>query len=196
MLHSDDARALVLINEQGEIPYPINWILYAFSVYPEDKRSREQLLSIFEIEAKAYLRNPSEHRLSDLSKSLRQSTSKKAGQRSMAGYVMLAFQILFMREDESPTVYKAVGMVENAIKREMKIKQGKWPMKLVDTIDCEFEVRDVAAPTGWRQIEKAYRDNQCVAHLVAAELLCWNTLEFTHPFERSLAMDAVLVFPA
>ncbi len=54
MHRTNEVRSLSLFKPSGEPIGRLSSIFYAFTVFPEDTRSREQALAIFEIEERDY----------------------------------------------------------------------------------------------------------------------------------------------
>ncbi|KAJ04279.1 hypothetical protein [Sulfitobacter mediterraneus] len=184
-------RVISLFGADGS---PLNYlsaIVYAFSVFPDDERSRAQVLNIFDLEKAAYHQNKVDFEYSELVKALLVWADNRAGQRYAAGLTMLAFQTLFFEGDGEVTLYRAAQVVEAALGKATE--QNARPLNIVQFEKGESKVKGVRVPTGRRDIEKAYRKYESVSHLLAADLLVTNSLKVLPIFERNIHMDAVLI---
>jgi hypothetical protein len=166
-------------------------IIYAFVLYPEDATCREQVLALYEIEARRYGTDPSAYEASELVRTLWNGIAKATGQRIAAGLTMLAFQYLFHSSNEPVSLYRATQLVEAAM-CEAK-KDGKVPITFVQYLRAAPDIKDVRVPSLRRDIERAYRNHEAVSHILAADLLATNSLLTMPVFERNFLMDSVLL---
>lgn len=181
-------RTLKLFTEDGLPLGNLGAITYSFVIFPEDRRSRQQALAVFDIENQAY-HDEKGYSESELVKALITWIENRAGQRYAAGLTMLAFQLLFHKGGEDVTLYRATQIVEAALRAASK--HDDRPMKSFNFKDGDITIKGVKVPMGQREIQKAYRAFESVSHLLGAEILATNSLEELPLFERSIEMNSV-----
>lgn len=184
-------RTLNFISECGDFSRTLTPIWYAFVCFPEDETSRAQALEVYRIEASKYHADPSKYEVSQLVEAISNSIRMKVGQRSVAGLTMLAFQYLFMKNREDVSLYRAAQVVERAIDQTTRI--GEEPFVYVQYKNSGLTPSAIRFPKSRRDIEKAYKAHESIAHILAAELLCSPSFVLDIMFERTFEMDSVLL---
>lgn len=184
-------RAINFHIETGALFGPINAVAFCYTIFPEDIVSRAQAFAVYEIENQSYDKNPGDYQASELAQVLMQSVFNKAGQRLAAGLTMLAFQYLFFKTHEAVTLYRAAQIVERAL--AVATKEHERPISILRWETPERKIQGVKIPKTRRSIEQAYRTYESVSHILAADLLCTNTLLASPLFERTFEVDSVLL---
>jgi len=184
-------RTINFFSQDGSIILPLQAVVFSFVIFPDDVTSRVQAASIYEIEQQRYLRDPANYKGSELVRWLMTSVQQKAGQRMVAGLTMLAFQHLYHFGEGAVSRYQAAKLVEAAL-AEAK-KADPRPFKLILYETSEPTLKGIRLPSARRDIEKAYRANESVAHILAADLLCTNSLELSPLFDWTFEKAAVLL---
>lgn len=191
MCRADEHRTLVLFDQGGNPIQKISAVLLAFSVFPEDQRSREQLLAVYNLENSAFWSDPEHYTESELVAALLTWSKNRTGQRFAAALTMLAYQILFHKTSENVSLYRAAKAVESAMRSARA--QEERPLKQLRFQGQEIVAEGIRVPSGRREIERAYQSHQSVAHILAADFLSTNALLPMRAFERTYEMDAFLL---
>lgn len=186
-----EVRILDLFRPDGFPRGNLAAIVSTFLLFPEDARSREQALALFELENAAYHAGKADYQQSTLVKVISTWAMNKQGQRYAAGLTMLAFHYLFKQSSEAVTLYRAAKVVEAALLKAMESEER--PLKAFIFDSGEVTVKGIKVPSGAREIQRAYKAYESVAHFLGADLLTTNTLEVLPLFERHFDMDSIFL---
>ena len=162
-------RSLKFLDDEGKLLGPISPVLFAFVLFPEDEVSRAHALEMYAIEQRHYASNPTGYQASEIVRIVLKAVQGKTGQRMAAGLTMLAFQHLLHGTDGEVSLYQAAQLVERALAKAKQTEER--PLKIVRFDTSEPTVHGVRLPSRRRDIEKAYKAHESVAHILGSGLI-------------------------